>query len=326
MKQHRNIIARVRNVWQPGRKLPVVSILVCVFAVVGVVLINLSHAATSSIPLEAESAQPVGNAAKLADPTASGGYDIKFGANTQGGGGGSGDYTFDDEFDGTALDTNAWIALDRGPDEDNQEVQCYQSSNVSVSGGYLQLTSKKQSVSKSSTCPNGSQYSSSMVQWKDFNFKYGTLSFRAKQVAGDGAWTAQWLLGADCQKSNPVSADNVMGCNWPHPGSDETDIDEWKASKTSPLQSSVDASANFYTCTPSVSDATKNWHDYSITWKPGNMVWTIDGEETCNQSEGIPSNPMFMIIGLAMGAQGGNINNGSLPWTMLIDYVRVSAQ
>jgi hypothetical protein len=51
-------------------------------------------------------------------------------------------YAFDDEFDGTTLDTNQWTALNRDGDTSNQELQCYLASNVSESGGLLSLLSQ----------------------------------------------------------------------------------------------------------------------------------------------------------------------------------------
>src|SRR4051812_34617524 len=49
---------------------------------------------------------------------------------------------FADEFDGTSLDTSAWVAMNRPGDASNNEVECYRPSNVAVANGLLTFTSQ----------------------------------------------------------------------------------------------------------------------------------------------------------------------------------------
>ena len=144
----------------------------------------------------------------------------------------AGTVVFDDEFSGTSLDSGAWFALTRGGDPSNNEVQCYSPANVSVSGGYLNILTQGGS-SSSYSCPytsNGSvttvtdHYLSGMVQWRSFNFSYGRIDIRAKEGGGQGPWPSAWLLGYNCQTTNPTTADNVGNYNWPNAGSDEIDF------------------------------------------------------------------------------------------------------
>lgn len=236
-----------------------------------------------------------------------------------GGGAGTGNYVFDDEFNNNTLDTSAWAVLDRGGDASNNESQCYKPSNVIETGGYLQITSKVDS------CNSGYKYSSGMVQWRTFNLTYGTIEIRAKQSGGQGSWPAQWLLGADCQAANQGTVENTGGCNWPNPGSDEVDIAEFKSDGPSvDWQNVVSGNSGFKTCKPSVADASQNWHVYSFTWSTSSLVWKIDGKTTCTQSEVVPTKPMFLIMNNAMGGSGGAISDSAFPQTMLVDYVRVS--
>src|SRR4029077_13675799 len=99
-----------------------------------------------------------------------------------------GQYSFDDEFNGGSLDTNAWVALNRPGDRSNNEQQYLLPSNVSVSGGNLAITSKVDFSQR------GYKYTSAMIQWKSFNFTYGTVEFRAKMAGGTGTWPSVWLL------------------------------------------------------------------------------------------------------------------------------------
>src|SRR5258705_6952409 len=48
---------------------------------------------------------------------------------------GLGQYSFDDEFNGTSLDTTAWVPLNRPGDSSGNEQQYLLPSNQSVSGG-----------------------------------------------------------------------------------------------------------------------------------------------------------------------------------------------
>ncbi len=41
-----------------------------------------------------------------------------------------------------------------------------------------------------------------MIQWKSFDFTYGTVEFRAKMAGGQGTWSTVWLLGSNCQQTN----------------------------------------------------------------------------------------------------------------------------
>jgi hypothetical protein len=77
-------------------------------------------------------------------------------------------FAFADEFSGTALDTTAWIALNRGPDTSTSEQQCYLPGNVTEAGGALSIVSH----ADPSGCAalGGYQHGSGMVQWRAFNF------------------------------------------------------------------------------------------------------------------------------------------------------------
>ena len=244
---------------------------------------------------------------------------VATGAQTGASIGAAADYLFDDEFNGTAVDTSAWSVLNRGGDASNHEAQCYVPGNVNESGGNLAITSKVDP-----SC-QGYRYTSGMVQWKKFNFTEGTVEIRAEQSGGQGSWPAQWLLGARCQAANLTTNENVGGCDWPEPGSDEIDIAEFKTGgPTTVLQNVVSGGSGFRTCTETVSPADQNWHVYALTRTPTSLTWSVDGRTTCTQRAVVPTDPTFLIINNAMGGDGGGrVDPGDFPQTMLIDYVRV---
>lgn len=240
----------------------------------------------------------------------------------------SGNLIFDDEFNGTALDTNAWVALNRGGDTGNREQQCYLPSNVTASGGNVTLLSKQDSAGCAGIGTSYG-YSSAMIQWKNFNFTYGMVEIRAKEAGGVGTWPSEWMLGANCQQTNILSADNSGICQWPTPGSDELDITEFTNGLLSnPGQHLITGSSPTVPtevgCAPTVSDASQNYHTYTLIWAPGLLTWQVDGVTTCTRNANVPSNPMFLMINTALGGNGGGtINPSTLPQSHSVDYVRV---
>ena len=226
---------------------------------------------------------------------------------------------FDDEFDAGALDTTQWVAMNRPGDSSNMEQQYYLPTNVAVSNGSLNITSK------ADTSVTGYSYTSGMVQWKSFNFTYGTMEFQAKLAGGQGPWPAVWLLGSNCQQTNVNSPDNIPPCNWPQPGSDEINIIETFNGNPTMINQQIHSGSFNTGCTASTADASANLHTYSLIWAPGSLTWKIDGVTTCNITSGVPSTPMFLLVDTAMGGVGGGtINDSTLPQTLSLDYVRVT--
>ncbi len=234
---------------------------------------------------------------------------------------------FDDEFTGPTLDTNTWSVLNRPGDASNAEQECYLPSNAAIESGALVLTDRQDS-----SC-DGYQYTSAMVQTKSFNFTYGTLEVRAWLPAGTGQWPAIWLLGANCQATNPTTPDNTDACQWPSPGSNEIDLFEGKNSLTTTgffsLVSGPVPNDNDYgfACRDVALDVdiSSGYHTYKLIWQPNSLAWQIDGRTYCSTSAHVPSTAMFIILNVALGGSftGSAIDSSILPRTMHIDYVRV---
>jgi beta-glucanase (GH16 family) len=232
-------------------------------------------------------------------------------------------YSFSDEFNGTSVDTSLWSVMNQHGDTSNSEPECYLTGNTAETGGVLSETVEVRMV----TCPDGtgtSSYPSGAVQMKSFNFTYGTVDVRAKVAGGTGPWPAIWLLGSNCQQPTWLS----NNCPWPQPGSDEIDIAEFKySSYTTDNQNSITGGSGWQICTPTISDASQNWHVYTLVWAPGSLTFKVDGTTTCTMTSNIPSHPMFLILNTAIGGTGGGgINNSTLPQTSLFDYVHITAQ
>jgi hypothetical protein len=235
---------------------------------------------------------------------------------------------FYDDFLGTTLDS-AWMAMNRHGDYSNSELQCYLPANVTISGGFLTITSlvQNQTCGDSTHSPSSWNYTSGMIQWNSLNFTYGTVEYRAKFAGGQGTWPAIWLLGYNCQASNVQSADNISPCNWPAAGSNEIDITEIKNGNfTQPWQNVVNPAGNWITCQPTIADVTQNYHVYDFTWTSTSLTWSVDGVQTCKVTDAgyIPSTPMFLIINTAIGGNGGGTVIKNLPQPTSVDYIKVT--
>jgi beta-glucanase (GH16 family) len=233
---------------------------------------------------------------------------------------------FFDDFTGATL-SSQWVAMNRAGDYSNGEQECYNPSQVSVSNSNLVITT----VAQATTCgdsthsPGQFPFLSGMVQWKTFNFTYGTVEFRAKTAGGRGSWPAVWMLGANCQASNVNSADNVGTCNWPQAGSDEIDIVEMSDNNYISVGHDMFVSSGGQACFQNAAtDTSQNWHVYTMTWTAGTVSYGIDGQAAgCSHTSNVPSQPMFLIINNAI-SPNWTVVAGDFPQTMQVDYVKVT--
>jgi beta-glucanase (GH16 family) len=137
-------------------------------------------------------------------------------------------------------------------------------------------------------------------------------------------WPAFWLLGSNCQSTNPFTGETgVSPCPVEgYPGYTEIDTTECYGPGW----------CQFHVANPSFGigngcDATygvdTNVHTFKTVWNSSGITQYMDGvaETTCNQKL---SNPMFLIIQTQTGGSGGTPNNSLLPATLVVDYVKVS--
>jgi hypothetical protein len=185
-------------------------LLVCVFIVVGTVLILSSHASTPFASSEAESGTLANGASIISSTDASGGKSVQFGTasvvtsssgctysgvvapcmgSATTGASGWGAPAFDDEFTGTTLNTNNWTTLN-GDSQNN--VKLY-TSNVSVSNGDLILTL--------ASSDSGAEVRSSQADGAGVGYALPVGGFTEARIdfPGNGTavynWPAWWTSG-----------------------------------------------------------------------------------------------------------------------------------
>ncbi len=231
-----------------------------------------------------------------------------------------------DEFDGTSLDTSRWEPqIGDGCDIGlcgwgNSELQYYKAENATVSGGTLKITAKSERV-------RGSRYTSARLRTlNQGDFTNGRFEARIKLVEGQGLWPAFWMLPTD----------EVYG-GWPQSG--EIDIMEMVGFEPNtvhgtihygdPYPNNQNQGAGFRLASGIYAD---QFHTFAIEKEAGEIRWYMDGVlySVKTPSDVAPYNWPFderfhFILNLAVGGNwpGDPDASTQFPNSLEVDYVRV---
>jgi beta-glucanase (GH16 family) len=240
---------------------------------------------------------------------------------------GQGCPAFADEFDGrsgTAPDPDKWVVETGGLGwGGGTELQAYtkNSANVSIDGqGHLAITAHRESGA------GGADYTSARLSTSGrFAFLHGRAEARVKLPAGQGLWSAFWLVGDHGPWPDHGEIDVVEGLN----DVDRVHFDTHQPSDSNPagwqpwLTSPVAPSGSW-------SDA---FHVYAVDWTDQTITWSIDGrtyatlDRKDTPSDGrwvLDRSPQIIVLNLAIGGWPGSPDDSTtFPATMLVDYVRV---
>ncbi|MBS7564112.1 family 16 glycosylhydrolase [Mucilaginibacter sp. Bleaf8] len=225
-----------------------------------------------------------------------------------------------DEFDGTSLNTAKW-GYENGNLGVNNEKQYYQTQNVTVSGGNLVITARKQTVS-------GQPYTSGRINTNNssnkFSIRYGRIEARMKLPMVQGTWPAFWMLGTN------ITDPNV---GWPKCG--EIDIME-QVNTNNNVLGTIHWDNNGYVYYSNSTNTTPgDYHVYAVEWDASAIRWYVDNNlyATANIANNINGTDefhknFFILLNLAIGGNlpGNTINDAAFPTSMYVDYVRVYSQ
>jgi len=210
-----------------------------------------------------------------------------------------GDWTleFDDEFNGTSLDTAKWSTGWYGsgitPPVNAESHVCYDPAQVSEGGGALNLAL----IQKSENCGiSDPLYASGLVSTQGkFSFTYGLVEARVwvPGETGDPGYVANWP---------GVWTDGQTGqmCSYFHDAA----------------HSSLGISAGSGSGCPS-GTYTNGWHTFAANWEPGIITYYYDGVDIGSVTSGVTSAPMFLVLDYDA------LQHGQAPDTMKVDYIRV---
>lgn len=197
----------------------------------------------------------------------------------------------------------------------NNELEYYTNriENAVVAGGVLKINLIKENYM-------GSPYTSARMLTKDkYAFKYGKVEARAQMPAGVGTWPAIWMLGSD-----------ISTTGWP--GCGEIDIMEHLGRDLNNIYATFHypgrSGGNANGATKMITNATTEFHIYTLEWNAYNMKISVDGEviHSLVNTSSIPFNhDFFLIMNIAIGGNfGGPIVDPAITnATMEVDYVRV---
>lgn len=255
--------------------------------------------------------------------------------------------TFDDEFGGTGLDTAKWVVQTTANSGFAPGGGCYLNdrSNISVSGGTLNLTARKQSAPISCPSPKGafstSYTAGEVTTMGTFSQTYGRFEVRAQlpATAVAGLQETFWLWP------------NTQSVYGPWPASGEIDFAEFYSQYASwvipylhydydPSTASWATNTNIVTAWPypynqpgmNCSIAQAGFNTYTLTWLPGQLTIAVNGQNCIvdnYRATGLSGpapfdQPFFLALTQALGT-GSNAPtaNTPLPATTHVDYVRV---
>jgi len=219
-----------------------------------------------------------------------------------------------DEFDGSSLDTTKWKVDIGGNGWGNNELQYYTAQgNLTLQNSILTITAKAQQF-------GSNQYTSAKIKTDGkFNVRFGKIETRMKCPMGQGLWPAFWMLGS-----------NYSTIGWPKCG--EIDVVEHINSETKIHGTAHWDNVGHIYWGGIINNDPTLFHNYSIIWDSTKIQWFMDDQiyyqlNTLNGINGTEEfqNSFYLILNLAVGGNWPGYPNANtvFPAEMLVDYVKV---
>lgn len=205
-------------------------------------------------------------------------------------------------------DANCWF--------DGRFDSAYPEANTFVSGGALNLVTKREGVSASGQWRNFT--SGALNTAGRFTQQYGYVEARMKPGSTNGNapdfWLASphgWPPEIDIAEFGGAHAGRVVGFNLHAGAGDAQASSGWKNASDMGLSNFNDS-----------------YHTYGLLWAADKIVWYVDGREVRRYTGGaVPDEPMYVIFSDENrsddGGWFGNPAQGSYPQTTLVDWVKV---
>jgi hypothetical protein len=217
---------------------------------------------------------------------------------------------FDDEFNAPSLNASVWntgwLSSGLTGPMNTEEEECYSPSQVSETGGELDLTA---AATAQTGCPMfggpstvNEPYVSGMINTKDkFSYTYGYLETRVwlpGTPSGGTDWPAVWAVGSPAPQNGEI--DVIEGLSG---------LASWHFHDPS--------GAGFGSALGGYAGA---WHTFGADWEPGSITFYYDGIKVGVETANITSAPMYLIANLAVDTTYGG---PATPAAMKIDYIRI---
>lgn len=249
---------------------------------------------------------------------------------------------FEDNFDGSALNTHNWSRIDyvnyNAPDwrkyqsRDESLVEFREqdgNSTMTLWGKYGDYTTQTNQTAPAKTYACGGVYS-----LKTFSFQYGYVEVRARFDCVQGVWPAIWMMPKSDSIGWPVGGEIDIMEHLNYEGRVYQTI-HWS-------QNGVPNQDNSQGVTPGWSDGAEktNWHTYGVEWTEEGITFYVDGKVTgsfkkpnnANWPFDKDGNEFYLIIDQQIGGNWvENAGNKGIDQNTLansgaafdIDYVKV---
>jgi beta-glucanase (GH16 family) len=204
--------------------------------------------------------------------------------------------TFADDFNGKELDLSRWTP------HDPFGSQTYAPEAVEVNGGQLHMTARGKD----------GEYTSGIVStFGLFSQTFGRFEIRCRVPVGRGLRPRFLLLPVPLGRLPEIDVFEVIG-NAP---SKVYFANRWGTEQTE--RSFGDSFAG--------PDLSTGFHTLAVEWDREKIAWFVDGKEKFQSVEGVPRQPMYLLIDLAVGGRLARSPDASttLPASFDIDYIRV---
>ena len=238
-----------------------------------------------------------------------------------------------DEFDGMgAIDPEKWFhqtQLPPGGSWWGGIIQHYtnREANTYLKNGYLHLVAKKETFDDQGEVK---EYTSARLNSK-FAFTYGRVEIRAKLPEGAGTWPAIWMLNKNINEDGAYWDNQGFGTvKWPKCG--EIDILEHWGKNQDYVSSAVHNGSSYGYKVANVggqqiSNASDEFHIYTLEWNEEKMVFSVDGVAHFQYSPAIKNadtwpydSDYYMILNIAIEA---DIDPAFTESAMEVDYIRI---
>lgn len=219
-----------------------------------------------------------------------------------------------DDFTGTSLDTSKWVVETgiMGLAAEEQYYRPASNGNITVSGGILTLTAKRQSY-------GGKAFTSGRIRTVS-TFTTGRIEARIKLPYGQGAFPAFWELTKNWQTSGKYGETDILELWGSESGTENATIESSLHRNSSGSGSVTQA----YT-TPDYSWFNDDYHIFTVEKTSTQIKFYVDGSLywTVNQSgtgwTNLTTEPAWIILNLAIIYSDSTT---PMPMTMQIDYVK----
>jgi beta-glucanase (GH16 family) len=216
----------------------------------------------------------------------------------------------------------------------NKELQWYQPENACCTNGLLILEGRREHKRNPDFTPGSEDWRKNR-EWIDYTsacitssrrreFTYGRFEMRARIDTRPGSWPAFWTIGA------------TPGIRWPANG--EVDIMEfYTGTVLANFGFALDGRTKWLAVKKPVSELggdawSKEFHIWTMDWNEKRIDLRLDGKlmnhldltDADHANRGNPfQRPVYLLLDLAIGANGGDPSPTKFPIRFEVDWVRV---